>query len=297
MTDSEQHSKGDTKDLPPRPVSPFADEGDETESVDVPWAIELRIAGGFARLRVQVRDQMLVGRGGTGHAIDLSPFRAQENGVSRRHAIILARKKFLTLRDLGSTNGTYLNGLRIMPEQDMPLEHGDKIRFGRLDTQLLLSVVPPDKLSSTEVPDTGLLRPLTDGAGEHILIIEDDSDVSAIYQMVLEEAGYRVTLARDAAESAAAFLADVPDLVILDMMLTDERTGRLSDGMDVLRILRNRAERMGLDIPFLVVSGLDDADMPSRALSLGAKLVLRKPIRTDQLIVHVSEQLEARQNN
>lgn len=294
MTDD--NKKGDTQDLPRREVNPFQVEPNDSDTI--PWVIEFRIGGGLGLLRVQVRERMMVGRGtgSQGTDVDLSPFRAQENGVSRRHAIILARKKFLTIRDLNSTNGTYLNGLRIMPDQDMPLEHGDKIKFGRLETQVMFSVVPPDKLPTADTVDTGLLTPISTGRGEHVLVLEDDHDVSMVYQMVLEEAGYRVTLTRDATEAAAAFLENVPDLVILDVLIKDEITGRASDGMDVLRILHNRTERMKIDIPFVVVSGMNDIATQRNALESGADMFLKKPIRVDELVMHVGDLLEKRKH-
>jgi sigma-B regulation protein RsbU (phosphoserine phosphatase) len=53
--------------------------------------------------------------------------------LSRRHAEIIAKDGEWTLKDLGSANGTYLNGTRV--EQDLPLHSGDRIRIG--DTELV----------------------------------------------------------------------------------------------------------------------------------------------------------------
>jgi hypothetical protein len=48
--------------------------------------------------------------------------------VSRRHAAITRQGDVLTIADLGSTNGTYVNGIRV--EADMTLHVGDEVRFG-----------------------------------------------------------------------------------------------------------------------------------------------------------------------
>ena len=53
--------------------------------------------------------------------------------LSRRHAEIIAKDGEWTLKDLGSANGTYLNGTRV--EADHPLRSGDRIRIG--DTELV----------------------------------------------------------------------------------------------------------------------------------------------------------------
>ena len=49
-------------------------------------------------------------------------------GASRRHASVAWRDGRVVLRDLGSTNGTYLNGERV--EEEAPLESGDRITIG-----------------------------------------------------------------------------------------------------------------------------------------------------------------------
>ncbi len=64
--------------------------------------------------------------------MDLSPYGALEKGVSRIHAAIRRSEDTLTLVDLGSVNGTFLNGQRLIPNQPRVLRDGDEIRFARL---------------------------------------------------------------------------------------------------------------------------------------------------------------------
>jgi hypothetical protein len=64
--------------------------------------------------------------------LDLASFGAAEQGVSRRHAAIRRGEDTLILIDLGSTNGTYLNGQRLIPNQPRVLRDGDEIRVARL---------------------------------------------------------------------------------------------------------------------------------------------------------------------
>jgi hypothetical protein len=71
--------------------------------------------------------------------IDLTPFKAFDNGVSRLHAIIRHNQGNVVLVDLGSSNGTYVNGLRIMPNIEQPLRHGDIVALGKLKMQIVLS--------------------------------------------------------------------------------------------------------------------------------------------------------------
>ncbi|MEL6148028.1 MAG: FHA domain-containing protein [Chloroflexota bacterium] len=64
--------------------------------------------------------------------IDLVPFGGLEKGVSRVHAIFERSEGTLTIVDMGSSNGTQLNGQKLMPNQPRVLRDGDEIRFGKL---------------------------------------------------------------------------------------------------------------------------------------------------------------------
>ena len=64
--------------------------------------------------------------------VDLSNDLALESGVSREHACIFARGRTLMVEDLGSTNGTLLNGKRLDPYIPEQLNHGDQLQLGKL---------------------------------------------------------------------------------------------------------------------------------------------------------------------
>lgn len=67
-------------------------------------------------------------------SIDLSPFKAHELGVSRIHAQFERTPDRVFVRDLDSTNGTWVNGQRLTPNYVQEIFHEDKIEFGRLAT-------------------------------------------------------------------------------------------------------------------------------------------------------------------
>jgi predicted component of type VI protein secretion system len=79
---------------------------------------------------------MLLGRSDAGSktapTLDLTPYGAQEMGISRQHATIRRTDGMLTLTDLNSVNGTLLNGQRLAPNQPRVLRDGDEIRLGKL---------------------------------------------------------------------------------------------------------------------------------------------------------------------
>ena len=89
--------------------------------------------------------------------VDMTPFAGYRMGVSRRHAVIRQTEveNRLDLIDLGSSNGTFLNGLRVMPNQLQRLRDGDEIRLGQMVLTIFFQAAPlPDTLAGGAVkPD------------------------------------------------------------------------------------------------------------------------------------------------
>lgn len=71
--------------------------------------------------------------------VDLTPFEAYIMGVSRLHATLKIGPQRISIRDLGSSNGTRVNGNRIVPHVDYPLKPGDELALGKLVLQILVS--------------------------------------------------------------------------------------------------------------------------------------------------------------
>jgi hypothetical protein len=62
--------------------------------------------------------------------VDLTPLGAQELGVSRRHLRIKCKESGIYAVDLGSSNGTWLNGHRMVSYTEYPVSNGDELRLG-----------------------------------------------------------------------------------------------------------------------------------------------------------------------
>lgn len=79
-------------------------------------------------------NQIVVGRTMDGDVVDfdLTPYDAYHYGVSRRHAILTPMDGFLYIEDLGSTNGTRINGFQLTSKQKYRLRDGDELEFARL---------------------------------------------------------------------------------------------------------------------------------------------------------------------
>ena len=75
--------------------------------------------------------------------IDLTVYRAFEKGVSCRHATIRRQDQQLVIADLGSTNGTFVNGRRLPPHEPCALYDGDEIRLGNLFLKIYFQIPSP----------------------------------------------------------------------------------------------------------------------------------------------------------
>ncbi len=104
-----------------------------------------------ARLLIQIRDadepialipgaRMTFGRHDVRNPhhvdIDLTPYNAFKMGVSRIHATLYREMDRLLLADAGSANGTFINGLALVPHHPIPLCNADEIRLGNLIMQI-----------------------------------------------------------------------------------------------------------------------------------------------------------------
>jgi pSer/pThr/pTyr-binding forkhead associated (FHA) protein len=87
-------------------------------------------------LTVQLADRLAIGRQEVDSSnpieIDLTSYGGREKGVSRQHAALYRTRHTLSLVDLDSTNGTYLNGVRLTPHQPRLLRDGDEICLGNM---------------------------------------------------------------------------------------------------------------------------------------------------------------------
>lgn len=88
------------------------------------------------RLELPLANQVILGRaessGTPDDVYDLSRFDAYRLGVSRRHCMLERHDTYLLVTDLGSSNGTFLNGKRILPSQHHIVADGDDLLLGAL---------------------------------------------------------------------------------------------------------------------------------------------------------------------
>jgi DNA-binding response OmpR family regulator len=120
---------------------------------------------------------------------------------------------------------------------------------------------------------------MTEGAGRHVLLIEDEPNIAEAIRFILMRDGWRVSLQDDGAGAVAQVRVLEPDLVILDLMLP----GR--SGLEVLADLRADPATAGLPVLMLSAKGLArDREAAERA---GANLFMTKPFSNADMLAQV----------
>jgi hypothetical protein len=93
-------------------------------------------------LPLSTRSEFTLGRTSEGQPIapdiDLTPYQAYAGGVSRLHAIIKRDGTRIMFMDLGSANGSFLNGKKLQPNVEQAINHGDIVSLGKLKIQILV---------------------------------------------------------------------------------------------------------------------------------------------------------------
>jgi FHA domain len=107
----------------------------------IPWRLVLHI-GTLVTTAVglEIADAVIVGRHdqtlGAHPELDLTAYGAIGAGVSRRHARLFVHERGLYIQDLGSTNGTHVNGRQLQAEAPYRITDGDVIDIGELRIKL-----------------------------------------------------------------------------------------------------------------------------------------------------------------
>jgi hypothetical protein len=98
--------------------------------------LALRIKGRQEPIHVEITGRCVIGRvhprSEERPDLDLNKYGAFFHGVSREHVAITKDGNLLQIEDLGSTNGTYLNGMKLFPHQPRMLRDGDELCLGHL---------------------------------------------------------------------------------------------------------------------------------------------------------------------
>ena len=119
----------------------------------------------------------------------------------------------------------------------------------------------------------------TDGAGERVLVTDDDPFIARLLEIELRAAGYEVRVASDG-EMALGIARDwLPELVLADVMMPN------MDGFELTRHLRQDSKTSTVSVIMLTARGLSADKL--EGFSVGADDYIVKPFDTPELLARI----------
>lgn len=116
----------------------------------------------------------------------------------------------------------------------------------------------------------------------HILVVDDEPDIRTLVKEILEDEGYKVSIAKDANEARKQLKLELPDLVLLDIWMPNE------DGISLLKECRRNFDNR---FPIVMMSGHGTIETAVESTRLGAAAFLEKPLTMAKLLKTVEHVL------
>ena len=117
-----------------------------------------------------------------------------------------------------------------------------------------------------------------------ILIADDEPNIVAAIEFLLQQSGYEVHVARNGEEALRLVEACIPDLVLLDVMMPKK------SGYEVCTRIRERADWRHIKVVMLSAKGRETE--VNKGLLLGADLYVTKPFSTRELMAKIKGLLD-----
>ncbi|HKJ39546.1 MAG TPA: response regulator transcription factor, partial [Anaerolineales bacterium] len=111
---------------------------------------------------------------------------------------------------------------------------------------------------------------------KNILVVEDESSIAEVVSLYLKRAGFNVQIASDGKQAMNIFERQMPDFVILDIMLPEV------DGLSLTRWLRDRS-----DVPIIMLTARREEIDRIAGLEMGADDYVVKPFSPQELVSRV----------
>jgi len=105
-------------------------------------SLRIKVSSTGRHIQLPSAPEMHVGRLDAAHGIfpdlDLPPDGGLDEGVSRRHCKLHRQGSTFLIEDVGSANGTFLNGQRLTPYLPHVLKDGDEVQVGCIKLQVII---------------------------------------------------------------------------------------------------------------------------------------------------------------
>jgi pSer/pThr/pTyr-binding forkhead associated (FHA) protein/CheY-like chemotaxis protein len=248
--------------------------GDGMSQSQLPWVIELIASPIPQPIRAQFEKRLVIGRSDTATKflpdVDLSPYHAELYGISRQHAALVVNSAQLMVVDLNSGNGTYLNGVKLTPHEENPLRSQDRLQLGKLPLEVKVLIAPSYPVGFYKDVSMQMNHSVVQGAGQTILLVQTDEDVSRVLTGVLEQCGFKVVVAHNVVTAIRLFTQKRPSAVLLDWTLPD------MPGVELCRYVRRDTNYHMT--PLVVITKEKKPSIVDEALDAGADVVLSEPL-------------------
>jgi CheY-like chemotaxis protein len=119
---------------------------------------------------------------------------------------------------------------------------------------------------------------------EKILVVDDDENAITILQILLEDHGFEVTLARDGRTALELVRKARPDIVLLDVMMPD------MNGYQVCEAIKS--DPVTRDIPVIMITAKDMGEDVEMAISKQVDWYIAKPYDNKYLLSKIRSFLE-----
>jgi DNA-binding response OmpR family regulator len=126
----------------------------------------------------------------------------------------------------------------------------------------------------------------TNGAGKHILVLEDEPAVQTLLKKQLTSHGFMVTIAGDGLDGLMKLEKLKPDLIICDVMMPN------LDGMGFVKAIKSHLQTQ--KIPVIFLTAKTDPRSMIDGINVGARFYVTKPFAIDDLLAKVGKALSGR---
>jgi DNA-binding response OmpR family regulator len=124
------------------------------------------------------------------------------------------------------------------------------------------------------------------GAGKHILVLEDEPAVQTLLRKQLAAHGFQVTVAGDGLDGLMKLESMAPDLIICDVMMPN------LDGMGFVKAIKGHNDTQ--KIPVIFLTAKTDPRSMIDGINVGARFYVTKPFQIDELLAKVQKALSGR---
>ncbi|MBX3081526.1 MAG: HAMP domain-containing histidine kinase [Anaerolineae bacterium] len=125
-----------------------------------------------------------------------------------------------------------------------------------------------------------------ESTAEHILIVDDQPELTDILSVTLAKRGYAVDCVYDGEQALVWLRSNTPDLILLDVAMP-----RL-DGYEVCRTIK--ADNRLKDIPVIFISAMQDIGVKQQAFKVGGVDYITKPYQREEVLARVRTHLDLR---